>query len=49
MLDEQPLASIDDIHRHLTRDVIGKKLSLGLLWERAVKLEASIVPAESPE
>ncbi len=39
---------IDDIHRLLTRRVIGKKLGMPLLRNRAT-LEIEIAPAESSE
>jgi S1-C subfamily serine protease len=48
-LDEKAIASIDDIHRFLTREAIGKKLEITLLRDWTTKLEKSIVPIESPE
>jgi len=47
-LGQSPIASVDDIHRLLSKDVIGRKLDTVLLREGA-RLEMSIVPAESPD
>jgi S1-C subfamily serine protease len=48
-LDEKPIASIDDIHRFLNREAIGKRLEVIVLRDWTTKLEKSIVPIESPE
>jgi S1-C subfamily serine protease len=48
-LDEKPIASIDDIHRFLTREAIGKRLEVTVLRDWTTKLEKSIVPIESPD
>lgn len=48
-LGQEPVAGIDDVHRMLTRDVIGKKLDLVVLRDFTTRLEMSIVPAESPD
>jgi S1-C subfamily serine protease len=48
-LGEEPVAGVDDIHRMLTRDVIGKKLAMVVLREFTKRLEMSIAPAESPD
>jgi len=43
------IASVDDIHRSLIKDVIGKKLDIMLLRKWATRLEMSVVPAESKD
>ena len=45
---QTPVSGIDDIHRLLTKDVIGKKLDLVLLREGEL-VETSIVPGENPD
>jgi S1-C subfamily serine protease len=47
-MDENPTAGIDDIHRLLTRDVIGRELAIVLVRGTA-RLEMMIIPAESTE
>jgi S1-C subfamily serine protease len=47
-LDEKPVASVDDIHRRLNADSIGRKMSLVLLRNWTSRLEISIMPAQSP-
>ena len=47
-LEGTPIESADDIHRLLTRGVIGKSLDLVFLRD-GLKIEKAIVPAESPE
>ncbi|MEE8372553.1 MAG: trypsin-like peptidase domain-containing protein, partial [Dehalococcoidia bacterium] len=47
-LGQDPVAGVDDIHRLLTRDVVGGKLNVVLLRNWTERLEMSIVPAESP-
>jgi S1-C subfamily serine protease len=47
-LGGKPVASIDDIHRRLTREAIGKNLDVSLLRGWTNRLEKVIVPAESP-
>jgi S1-C subfamily serine protease len=44
----EPVASVDDIHRRLTREAIGKSQGVVLLRDWTARLEKSIVPAESP-
>jgi S1-C subfamily serine protease len=44
----EPVASVDDIHRLLTREAIGKTLALTLLRGWTARLEKSIMPVESP-
>jgi S1-C subfamily serine protease len=43
-----PVASVDDIHRRLTRAAIGKTLGIVLLRGWTSRLEKTIVPAGSP-
>jgi S1-C subfamily serine protease len=47
-IDGTSTADIDDIHRLLTRHVIGKRLSLTILRNKSL-LETEIEPSESPE
>jgi len=47
-LEGTPIESADDIHRLLTRGVIGKSLQMALLRD-GLKVQKAIVPAESPE
>jgi S1-C subfamily serine protease len=47
-LGGEPAASIDDIHRRLTREAIGKSLDVTLLRGWTHRLEKVIIPAESP-
>jgi S1-C subfamily serine protease len=42
------VTSIDDIHRRLTREAIGKSLEVVLLRDWTQRIEISIVPAENP-
>jgi S1-C subfamily serine protease len=48
-LGQNPIASVDDIHRLLSRDAIGNRLDLVLLRDWTIRLEMEIVPAKSPE
>ena len=48
-LNQHAITSIDDIHRLLTRDVIGKRLEIEVLRDWTARLELSVVPGESPE
>jgi S1-C subfamily serine protease len=48
VLGGETVGSIDDIHRRLTREAIGKSLGLVLLRGWTQRLEKVIVPAESP-
>ncbi len=48
-LDEKPVASIDDVHRSLTGDVIGRSLAAVLLWDWVNRLELTVTPAQSPD
>ena len=47
-LGGEPVTTVDDIHRRLTREAIGKSLEVVLLRDWTKKVEISIVPAESP-
>ena len=47
-LGGEPVTSVDDIHRRLTREAIGKSLEVVLLRDWTKRVEISIVPAESP-
>jgi len=47
-LDGERVTSVDDIHRRLTREAIGKTLGVVLLRDWTKKVEISIVPVESP-
>jgi len=48
-LNDEPVETINDIHRRLTKDVIGQSLSIGILrdWTKLIVLTA--VPTEMPE
>jgi S1-C subfamily serine protease len=48
-IDGRQISSVDDIHRMLTKDAIGKAMQLVLLRDWTTKLEKSVVPAEMPE
>ena len=44
----EPATSVDDIHRRLSRDAIGKRLEVVILRDWTKRMEMSIVPAENP-
>jgi S1-C subfamily serine protease len=48
-IDGNPVTKIDDIHRLLSRDIIGKKMQIVLLRDWINRLELNIIPAEIPE
>jgi S1-C subfamily serine protease len=48
-LDQKPMASVTDIHRLLSKDVIGKTLQIVFLREWTARLERTVIPAESPD
>jgi len=48
-LGQDVVSGVDDIHRVLTRDVIGKNVSVGLLRGWTTRLEKSVMPVEVPE
>ncbi|OGO06726.1 MAG: serine protease [Chloroflexi bacterium RBG_13_57_8] len=47
-LGGEPVTSVDDIHRRLTRESIGKRLEVVLLRDWTKRTEMSIIPTESP-
>jgi len=47
-LGGEPVTCVDDIHRRLTREAIGKRLEVVLLRDWTKRMEMSIVPAENP-
>lgn len=47
-LGSERVTSVDDIHRRLTREAIGRSLGVVLLRDWTKKVEVSVVPAESP-
>jgi C-terminal processing protease CtpA/Prc len=47
-LGGEHVTSVDDIHRRLTREAIGRSMGVVLLRDWTKRLEMSIVPAESP-
>lgn len=47
-LDGKPVNNIDDIHRRLTRESIGKRLEVVMLRNWTTKCETAVVPAVSP-
>jgi S1-C subfamily serine protease len=48
-LTEHPTKSVDDIHRLLTADAVGKKLDLAVLRGWTHRLEMAVRPGEAPE
>ena len=46
-LGDEPVLSVDDIHRRLTGTSIGKSLKIVLLREWTIKLEKEILPSEN--
>ncbi|MBM3155999.1 MAG: trypsin-like serine protease [Chloroflexi bacterium] len=48
-LGQETVTGVDDVHRLLTRDIIGKKLDMVVLRDFTNRLEMSIVPAEYKE
>jgi S1-C subfamily serine protease len=46
-LGDEPILSVDDIHRRLTGTSIGKSLKIVLLRDWTVKLETDIMPSEN--
>jgi S1-C subfamily serine protease len=47
-LGQDAVSGVDDIHRILTRDVIGKSVNIILLRGWTTRLEKSVTPAEVP-
>jgi S1-C subfamily serine protease len=48
-LSERPSKSVDDIHRLLTADAIGKRLDLVILRGWTQRIEMIVQPGEAPE
>jgi len=48
-LGRRPVKSVDDIHRFLNKECIGKQLDLVVLRDWTTKLDKVIVPAHTPE
>ncbi len=48
-LGNEDVSSVDDIHRLLTRDIIGKKIEMVVLRGWTTRLEKSVTPMEVPE
>jgi S1-C subfamily serine protease len=46
-LDEHPVQSVDDVHRLLGADAIGRPMTIALV-RRARRIEVRVVPAEAP-
>jgi S1-C subfamily serine protease len=49
LLNDKPVTGVDDVHRILTRDTIGKTMQIVLLRDWTKRIELSIVPVENPE
>ena len=47
-INEEPIASINDIHHRLNKESIGKRFEVVLLRGWTIRLEMSIIPAEIP-
>jgi S1-C subfamily serine protease len=43
--DGKPIGSVDNLHKHLTEEVIGKRVSLGILRQGRKEL-VIVIPAE---
>jgi S1-C subfamily serine protease len=48
-LNQQPVSGVDDIHRLLTRDIIGREMPIVILRNWTNRIERTITPAASPE
>jgi len=48
-LGDNAIATVDDVHRLLTKETTGKKLAVVLLRDWTQRLEASVVPGRSPD
>lgn len=44
-----PVGTINDIHRKLTREVIGKEVTVGVLRDWTTMIQLKVIPAQSPE
>ncbi len=49
LLNQQSLSGVDDIHRLLTRDIIGRAMSIVILRNWTNRIERMVTPVESPE
>ncbi|MBE0481083.1 MAG: trypsin-like peptidase domain-containing protein, partial [Dehalococcoidia bacterium] len=49
LLDGKPIHGVDDVHRLLNRDAIGKEMRIVVVRNWSTQVERPIVPAESPE
>jgi S1-C subfamily serine protease len=47
-LGGEPVTSVDDIHRRLSKEAIGQRLDVALLRDWTKRMETSVIPAESP-
>ena len=47
-LNDKPISRLDDIHRLLGKEDIGKTLKLVLLRDWSNQMELSIIPTETP-
>jgi S1-C subfamily serine protease len=48
-LGDQAIAAVDDVHRLLTKETIGRKLAVVLLRDWTQRLETSVVPGRTPD
>ena len=48
-LGQEPVKTVDDIHRRLTREAIGRTLEITVLRDWTTRLEKEITPARSPD
>jgi len=48
-LGHEPVRTVDDIHRRLTRDAISKPLEITVLRDWTTRLEKEIVPGRNPD
>lgn len=48
-LGHEPVKTVDDIHRRLTRDAIGTSLEITVLRDWTTRLEKEIMPGRNPD
>ncbi len=48
-LGQESVTGVDDVHRLLTRDIVGKRLDMVVLRDFTNRIEMSILPAEYKE
>lgn len=48
-LNQQPISGIDDIHRMLTRDIIGTAMPVIILRNWTTRIERNVIPVASPD